>query len=140
MPGGRPSPYKKEYNEQVIKLCRLGATDKEIADFFNVCEATVNNWKHNYPQFLESIKSGKAESDMNVANSLYNRACGYKHEEEKNIIVYGEKKKIKESKYFPPDPTAMIFWLKNRRSKDWRDKQDLVHSGDININVTLDEE
>ena len=30
-------------------------------------------------------------------------------------------------KYYPPDSTALIFWLKNRKPKDWRDK--IEHSG-----------
>ena len=56
---GRPTNYKKEYDEQAYKLCLLGATDKEMADFFNVKEQTINNWKKNHPSFFESIKRGK---------------------------------------------------------------------------------
>lgn len=55
---GAPTKYDEVFNEQVYKLCLLGAIDKEIAEFFNVCEATINNWKIEYPEFLESIKKG----------------------------------------------------------------------------------
>lgn len=74
---GRPTDYKEEYNEQVYKLCLLGAKDTDIANFFEVCEATINNWKQQFPAFLESIKRGKETADIKVAESLYNRACGY---------------------------------------------------------------
>ena len=119
---GRPTSYKKEYNKEVIKLCRLGATDLEIADFFGICEATLYNWKHEHPEFLEAIKEGKIQSDANVSNSLYKRACGY----------------MKEGRHYPPDPTAMIFWLKNRRKVEWRDKHDINHSGGIDVKGQFD--
>jgi hypothetical protein len=58
-PVGRPSKYKPEYCDQVEKLCKLGATDKDIADFFEVEESTINNWKVEHPEFMESIKTVK---------------------------------------------------------------------------------
>jgi hypothetical protein len=73
---GRPSSFKPEFIEQAAKLCRLGATDKEMADFFGVAESTFHKWKIDRPEFSESIKSGKVLSDAEVANSLYLRAVG----------------------------------------------------------------
>src|SRR6185295_14648861 len=70
-PGGRPSKFTQEMSEQVEKLCRLGATDKELADFFHIQVSTLNNWKQHFPEFMESIKRGKEISDMNVADRLY---------------------------------------------------------------------
>ena len=58
MTRGVKSTYKPEYAEQARKLCLLGATDKELADFFGCNEATINNWKARRPDFLESIKEG----------------------------------------------------------------------------------
>lgn len=52
----RPTKYQEAYAEQARKLCLLGYTDAELADFFEVSEATINNWKLEYPEFLESIK------------------------------------------------------------------------------------
>ena len=98
--GGQPTAYKDEYAEQARKLCLLGYTDLELADFFSVCEATINNWKHAHPQFLESIKSGKVFADTDVVTSLHDKAID-------------------------GDTTAMIFWLKNRQPKKWRDKQEI---------------
>lgn len=118
--GGRPTSYKKQYNEQVRKLCLLGATDTEIADFFEVSLATINNWKHDHPKFLESIKKGKDIADSEVASSLYNRARGITCKE---VRTKNDGSKETVERELPPDPTAIIFWLKNRQTKKWRDKQ-----------------
>ena len=105
---GRKSEYREEYAEQALKLCLLGATDKEIAEFFSVSEQTLNSWKKKFPQFLESLKKGKAVADANVASRLYSRAIGYEYIE-----------------HYPPDTTAAIFWLKNRQPGKWRDKKEV---------------
>ena len=59
MPAGRPTNYRDEYAQQAGKLAKLGATDKELADFFDVTTTTINNWKVNFPEFLASLKMGK---------------------------------------------------------------------------------
>ena len=122
---GRPTDYKEEYGEQVYKLCLLGATDKDLADFFEVDEATVNRWKLKHPEFCESIKKGKKTADANVGHSLYQRATGY--DDVNAIHISNFQGIITETpivKHYPPDTTAQIFWLKNRDKPNWRDKQD----------------
>lgn len=52
----RPTKYQEAYAEQARKLCLLGYTDAELADFFEVSESTINKWKLDYPEFSESIK------------------------------------------------------------------------------------
>lgn len=126
---GQPTKYKPEYNEQVIKLCRLGATDAEIADFFNVCEATINNWKKDEPAFLESIRKGKLESDSTIANSLYHRAKGYEHEAVKIFMVKDKPLIVPYVEHYPPDTAAAFIWLKNRQAAKWRDKTEHEHTG-----------
>lgn len=124
--GGRPTAFKDEYIEQVEKLCKLGSTDKEIADFFNVCEATINNWKITYPAFLESLKRGKLLADAEVAQKLYHRAIGYTHKDTKFATHEGQITDCKEyDKHYAPDATAAIFWLKNRQPDKWRDKREV---------------
>lgn len=56
---GRPTYFKEEYVELAYKYCLLGATDKDLAQFFEVTETTINNWKNDHPEFFESIKKGK---------------------------------------------------------------------------------
>lgn len=127
MAKGRPSKYHDKVPEQALKLCRLGATDKELADFFGVKESTINNWKLEHPAFLESLKKGKDLSDAEVADKLYRRAVGYAHPDSHISNYLGEVKVTPVVKHYPPDTTACIFWLKNRQSAKWRDK---IETGD----------
>lgn len=129
--GGRPSDYREEYADQARKLCLLGATDKELADFFGVCEATINNWKIDYPQFLESLKAGKASADAEVAEKLFRRALGYSHDAVKIVADAKSKEEhvVHYTEHYPPDTTAAIFWLKNRQRDKWRDKIDQELTG-----------
>jgi hypothetical protein len=129
MAGGRPSKYKPEYNEQAYKLCLLGATDKELASFFDTTEQTINAWKQNYPEFFESLKRGKEEADATIAQKLYHRAKGYEHPEDKIFNDNGKPLIVPTIKHYPPDTTAAIFWLKNRQSRKWRDKQETEITG-----------
>lgn len=128
--GGRPSKYKPEYSAQAYKLCLLGATDKELADFFEVTESTLNLWKKEYQEFSESLKRGKMEADSNVASRLFRRATGYSHPDVDIKIYKGKVIKTELTKHYPPDSTAAIFWLKNRQPEKWRDKQEIKHSLD----------
>ena len=124
--GGRPSLYDEKYNEQVFKLCLLGATDASIANFFNVTETTINNWKLDYPTFFESIKAGREEADAKVAQSLYNRALGYVGKKTITATNQGEITDVKVvDEYVGADTTAAIFWLKNRQPHIWRDKKEV---------------
>jgi hypothetical protein len=144
MPGGRPTDYKSEYEEQAYKLCLLGATDKELGDFFEVTEQTINNWKKQVPQFFESIKSAKENADAEVAKSLNEKARGYRYTKMQPIkvkeVTYENGKRIKEierveivptEEVVPPDTVAGIFWLKNRRKINWRDRVETEHSGHV---------
>lgn len=121
---GRPSKYQAAFDKQAAKLCRLGATDRDIADFFEVSEATLNNWKLKHPAFLESLKRSKEEADALVEQSLFRRAMGYTHPAVKFFQAGGEIIRQDYVEHYPPDATSMIFWLKNRQPDKWRDKRD----------------
>lgn len=119
---GRPSKFDTINQEQLKKLLLKGFTDKEISDFFNINEDTLNEYKKKYPQFSESLKDWKFQADKKVEESLYHRACGYSYKAVKHFVIEG---KIQEKEYiehYPPDATSMIFWLKNRQPAQWRDK------------------
>lgn len=119
----RPTKYKPEYAEQAKKLCRLGAKDTELANFFEVDVATINRWKNDHDAFCESLKDGKEAADAEVADRLFKRATGYEHKAVKITASPDGREHVTEYiERYPPDTTAAIFWLKNRRPDLWRDK------------------
>lgn len=130
---GRPTKYKEEYDKLAYDYCLLGATDAQLAEFFDVHEATINKWKIDYPSFYESIKRGKAIADTRVAQALFHRATGYQHPEVDIKVIDGTVVQTELTKHYPPDATSMIFWLKNRQPAMWRDKQVTEHEGGITV-------
>lgn len=130
----RPSKFKPEFVEQARKLAALGATDREAAEFFGVTESTLYLWKHTQPEFSEALKLGKETADQRVEQSLYRRAVGYSHDAVKIAVnAAGEVTEVPFVERYPPDTTAAIFWLKNRRPDEWREKQVVEHSGEIEV-------
>lgn len=134
---GRPTKFKDEYVAQTEKLCRLGATDIEVADFLGVDVRTLYRWKGEREDFCQALKAGKEVSDERVERSLFARATGYEHDEVDIRVVDHAIVQTPIRKYYPPDTTAAIFWLKNRKPAEWRDKieQDLNHQGAITVNI-----
>jgi len=131
-PGGRPSKFKKEYCLAVEYMARTGMTEQEIADRIGVAMSTISLWKVEHKEFSDALKRGKEEPDDEVERSLYARATGYSFESEKIITVSdgnlrgAHVERIPIIEHCPPDVTAQIFWLKNRRPKDWRDRHELT--------------
>lgn len=131
MPAGRPSKFKREFVDQARKLALLGATDREVAEFFEVKESTLYRWKHEYPELSEALKLGKEAADQRVEQSLYRRATGYSHDSVKIFQYEGQPVEVPFTEHYPPDTTAAIFWLKNRRPDLWRDRQEHHHTFDM---------
>jgi hypothetical protein len=119
---GRPSKFKPEFVMQVQKLCALGATDTEIADFFGVSTLTINRWKFLHSDFGFAIKTAKEIADSRVERSLYARATGYEHADTDVRVIQNAVVMTPIRKYYPPDTAACIFWLKNRKPDFWRDR------------------
>lgn len=119
--GGRPSGFKPEFVAQAEKLCKLGATDVELADFFEVSDRTIYRWQTQFPEFCQALKAGKENSDERVERSLYHKAVGYTFDSEKVFQFQGEIVRTATREHVPPDTTAAIFWLKNRKPEEWRD-------------------
>lgn len=136
VPGpGRDTSYRVEYNEQARKLCLLGYIDAELASFFGICERTLNNWKAQFPAFMQSIAAGKDAADAEVADSLYRRATG------ENIIVEkaikredGSYEAMSLKQFVPGEVQAQRLWLLNRRKGNWRDKVETEHTGNVTVN------
>jgi len=128
--GGRPTDYKNEHVELVYKYCLLGLIDIQMADLFGVSEVTFNAWKKKYPEFLKSIRLGKEIADADVALKLRERAMGYSHPDTHISNFQGDITVTPITKHYAPDTAAAIFWLKNRKPKLWREKQEISLKGD----------
>lgn len=129
---------------QAEKLCLLGATDSEIADFFEVSVRTIHRWKLEHEDFCHSIRAGKQKADDRVERSLYQKATGYDYAEEQAIKVKLEQhlekvEVVQVTKHAPADTAAAVFWLKNRRKDDWRDKQEVDQTTTHQVSDTLAE-
>lgn len=131
---GRPSAYKPEFVEQARKLCELGATDAEIANFFEVDTRTIYRWKNEHPDFCQALVIGKEICDERVVRSLYNRAVGFDYTEQEAIKT--KKSQHEETvevvdvvKHSPPDTAAARYWLNNRKRGEWADRQTNEHGG-----------
>ena len=119
---GRPSSYQKAYAAQAAKLCELGATDFELAEFFGVDTRTIYRWKNSEPEFCQAVIVGKDKADDRVERALFNRAVGYTFESEKVFQFQGAIVRADTQEHVPPDAGAAMNWLKNRRADKWRDK------------------
>ena len=103
---------------------RDGLTDEQIAGNIGITATTLYEWKNRFPEISEALKRGKEVVDLQVENALLKRALGYEYMEERvEISDKDGRKVIQTTKTVPPDTTAQIFWLKNRRPDKWREKQ-----------------
>lgn len=145
---GQPTKFREEFIEQTRKLCLLGATDPDLAKFFEVNEDTIHEWKKVHPAFSEAIREGKELADARVADRLYNRAMGYEHDDEEIKVVSlgngqgSEVERVKVRRIYPPDTAAAIFWLKNRQRARWRDRidNDITSNGESITKPMTDEQ
>jgi len=137
---GRPTDYRKAYDKLAYKFCLLGATNEDLARSFEVNISSIKEWMKVHPSFSASIKEGRETADANVANSLYRRAIGYEHKSSKIVLDRKGVWQVKEfTEHYPPDATSAIFWLKNRRPDEWREKLD-IETKIIRVKVEGEEE
>lgn len=121
--------------EGLLKIegwARDGLTDKQVAHNMNIAESTLHEWKKKYSVLSESLKRGKEVVDRQVENALLKRALGYEFKETTQEMTEDGMRVTKViTKQQAPDTTAQIFWLKNRKPQEWRDKQETEISGHI---------
>ena len=146
MAGGR-SKYHTYVEPKLLLVeawARDGYIDADIAKKLGVAYSTFREYVKKHPALSAALKRGKEVADVEVENALFKRAVGYQYDEVtreavtdpktgKTIMV--ETKRV--TKEVQPDVTAQIFWLKNRRPDKWRDRQELSHSGSMEINNPL---
>lgn len=127
---GRPSEYDPAYVTKVLEMAERGATDVEIADYFDVSVRTLYRWKAEHEDFRQALKIAKDVADERVERSLYQRALGFECEAVKIFCSKdGEVTKVPYREIVAPDTTACIFWLKNRKREEWRDKVETEVTG-----------
>lgn len=113
---------------------RDGLTDEQIAHNMGIKRQTLYEWMKRFPDISDTLKKGKEVVDRQVENALLKNALGFYYEEE-TVTNKGDVVTVR--KYEKPNTTAQIFWLKNRKPKQWRDKQELQHDGDMKININV---
>jgi len=132
-PAHRPNGYRPEFVDVARTVCALGGTDSDLATALGVSTATIKNWRTQNPEFLAAIKEAKHEVfDPLIERRLAERAMGYEIDLiENKVLSDGSLVQYPVRKHIPPDVTAMIFWLKNRKPGQWRDRQELVQVPEV---------
>ena len=123
---GRPSRKDTINLKEIQRLASLGLTNAQLAYVFGVSTTTIDNWIKNDKKFLGAIREGKEVADKMVERSLFERAIGYTHPEERVFCHNGEIVIHDQTKHYPPDVTACIHWLKVRKPSEWREVNELV--------------
>ena len=114
--------YQPDYADQAAELCRLGATDEELAEHFEVCVRTIYRWRNTHEAFARAVITGKEHADTRVERSLYSRAVGctvdrvkiFKHAGDPDPVYAPYKLQL------APDANAALQWLRVRQPKKWR--------------------
>lgn len=124
---------------QLEAWARNGLTDEQIASNMGVAYSTLRVWRDKYSALSAALKKGKEIVDIQVENALLKRALGYTYKETTREAQFNPQTEQYEmvvtkevTKEVVPDTTAQIFWLKNRKPEEWRDKKDIEHSGSVN--------
>jgi len=115
---GRKNKYETHVADRLDVIrgwCRDGLTEEEIAKRLGIVRSSLQKYKNEYSDLSDALKEGKEAADYRVENALYNKAIN-------------------------GDTTAMIFWLKNRKPEQWREKQEIAHSGGLDITVDVVED
>lgn len=144
------SKYEEYVEPKLILVeawARDGLIEEQIAKNLGVAYSTFREYKSKYPALMAALKKGKEVVDIEVENALLKRAKGYSYNEVTQELMRNPTTGANElvitkivKKEVQPDTTAQIFWLKNRKPKEWRDKQEIEHSGETTqtINYNLD--
>lgn len=138
---GRPKKkYSEEYAGQARKLCERGATDAELADFFNISIRTFYRWKHEYKDFWQAVSVGKEAANERVERSLFQRATGYERDAVKIFMPSGADEPVYAEylEHVPADVGAAKMWLTNRSPERWKEKQEVEHTGGLIVQLPKD--
>lgn len=123
---------------QIAAWARDGLIDEQIAHNMGIRRSTLSEWKKRFSDIADALKKNKNIVDIEVENALYKRAVGYEYQETTIEIDDEGKKKVKKTtKQMAPETLAIIFFLKNRKPEDWRDKREVEVKGEISMTNAL---
>jgi hypothetical protein len=108
----------------------LGATNEALAERFEVCRRTIDNWIATIPEFSAAVRQGREVADWSVVSALFARATGMEQKVTKVFCHRGQPVTANYTVQLPPDVRACIFWLRNRRPDQWRENRPLVSEED----------
>ena len=140
---GRPSVYETDIKDKLALVqgwARNGLTNDQIAHNLGINRTTLYKYQQKYEDFANALKKGKEVVDFEVENALLKRALGYDYVEVKEEIENGVVTKVtRTTKHVSPDVGAAAFWLKNRKTTEWRDRKEvgaeLQGDGSIVFNI-----
>jgi len=135
---GRPSVFREEFLEIAFSMAQSGSTDFEIATELGIGVSTLYSLQQRHPEFREALRMGKDTCDDRIERTLYHRAAGYSYPSVKILQDKGQPVLVPYTEHVPPDVGAAKMWLTNRRGQDWRDRQDIAHSGLPEQQETID--
>lgn len=121
--------FNEQLRDRMISLYQQGKTDAQVARLIGVSRKTLFNWRGKDSDLLHTIKEAKAIPDDLVEASMFSRATGYSHVEEKIFVYEGAPVRVRTIKQYPPDVTAGIFWLCNRQPDRWKRGMMIAASG-----------
>ena len=119
--------YKPEFAEQASHMCRLGATDEELAEHFEVCVRTIYRWRNTHEAFADAVVVGKHHADARVERALYSRAVGCSVERTRVFRNAGDEKPVcvTYQHHYPPDANAARHWLSVRQPRNWQIREEV---------------
>lgn len=140
--------YEEWLKEENLSLLtgwrRDGLKYEQIAKNIGITEKTLYEWQNKYSEISNALKKGKEHADVEVENANFKSAVGFKEKILKPIKLnkktYTSDGKIASSEdyiemveeevYYPPNPTLIIFYLKNRLPEKWKDRLPLSYGND----------
>lgn len=132
---GQPSKYDPKFAPIAKKMAKLGAINMDLAEAFEVSLNTIKNWQASEPEFKAACTLPKEVANEKVERSLFERATGYSYHAVKIFMTKdGDIIEHDYIEHVPPETAACIFWLKNRKPDEWKDKRE-YEGGDIKITV-----
>lgn len=134
-PEGRPTTYRTQFCKPARALCTRGATDADLAEYFGVSTTTIWDWKKKHREFANATRAGKQMADSDIERALFERAKGYSHPDTDIRALDGQIVQTPITKHYPPETNACVFWLKNRKPKEWREHQDISLSNPDGSNL-----